>query len=64
MTELGNTPPSAAMKEKRASSDLLSSVPLQREVDDLKRKLDEADIRAQREIKALNQEVRLFLLPL
>ncbi|KAK4704459.1 hypothetical protein P7C70_g1762, partial [Phenoliferia sp. Uapishka_3] len=49
--------PSAKALEDRRASRRLSTVPLQREVDELKSKLSEAEKKAEREIKALNQEV-------
>ena len=60
MTEMssGSNAPSPAVNEGRESAQLLSAVPLQREVDELKTKLKEAEKRSEREIKALNQEVR------
>lgn len=49
----GSNVPGAANNKTQ----LLGAVPLQREVDDLKTKLKEAEKRSEREIKALNQEV-------
>lgn len=51
--------PSSPLLERRGSSQLAEG-PLRREVDDLKTKLRDAEKRAEREIKALNQEVRPF----
>lgn len=60
MAEMGNgSALSLASSTVNDRSSRLSTVPRQREIDELRTKLDEAEKKADKEIKALNQEVRL-----
>lgn len=60
MAEMGNgSSLSLASSTVNDRSSRLSNVPRQREIDELRTKLDEAEKKADKEIKALNQEVRL-----
>lgn len=53
--------PSLNLAERRSSSTLMSNVPLQREVDELKVRLREVEKHSAKEIKSLIQEVRLAI---
>jgi CAP-Gly domain-containing linker protein 1 len=64
MTEMskgGNIAPASPALDRRES---LTDSSLRREVDELKTQLKEIEKRSEREIKALNQEVRSVVLPL
>lgn len=60
MNEMGSPGSKTTSDDRRTSVAAISNAPLQREVVDLKTKLAEAEKRAERDIKALNQEVRFF----
>lgn len=65
MAEMGNaSQPSLAIQQKRASTLVLNSVALERQLDELKTALKDSESRSDRELHALNQEVRKFCLGL
>lgn len=65
MAEMGNTnQPSVAMQQKRASTLILNSVALERQLAELQVALKDSESRSDRELHALNQEVRSFFLDL